>query len=171
MSKWRDLLRKIFSSNSLLLPHNLGTWIPMSQKQWVDNWDYFVTTDKQCLFEHKHGVWQRHLLKPSSHRSYYSEHLDSDNPSHFELLRATVKVTSTYLLVLATSYRLPPHPSLPSYLKCGSILLQSPHLEWFNHSLSSSTSTNHLLTHLLLGTAVVVSNSSFYPLYKVGACS
>ena len=32
MSKWRNLLRKIFSSNSLLLPHNLETWIPMSQK-------------------------------------------------------------------------------------------------------------------------------------------
>ena len=131
----------------------------------------FVTTDKQFLFEYKHGVWQRHLLKPSSRRSYYPEHLDSDNPSHFELLRATVKVTSSYLFVLAASCRLPPNPSPTSYLMFRSIRLQSPPLDWFNHSLSSPPSTNHLLTHLLLGKIVAVSDCSYFPLNQVGACS
>ena len=57
MSKWRNLMRKIFSVNSLFLPSTLGTWIPMSQEQWVENWDYFVTKYKQFLFEQKHGAW------------------------------------------------------------------------------------------------------------------
>ena len=37
MSKWRNLMRKIFSPNSLLLPNTLGPWIPMSQAEWVNN--------------------------------------------------------------------------------------------------------------------------------------
>ena len=57
MSKWRNLLRKIFCANALTLPHILGPWTPMSQSQWVETWDFFVTADKQFLFQNKFGLW------------------------------------------------------------------------------------------------------------------
>ena len=130
----------------------------MKQSKWVESWDFFVTTDRQFLFHHKLGIWQRHILKPSSRHSYYTEYIESDDPSNFELLRATVKETSTYILVIASSDRPPSILTMADSFKFGSILLQSSNINWFDTSLSSSTSTDHLLAHLLLGTAVAVSD-------------
>ena len=171
MSKWRNLLRHIFCDNALTLPNAIGPWIDMEQSKWVETWDFFVANDRQFLFQHKLGIWQRYILKPTSRHSYYKEYLESDDPSNFELLRATVKENSTYILVISTSDRPPSIRTTTDSFTFGSILLHSSNIDWFNTSLSSSPSTDHLLAHLLLGTAVAVSDGSYFPTNKVGACA
>ena len=172
LSKWRNLLRDIFCDNNHNLPTPLGIWKHMSQSVWIDSWDFFITNDKEFLFHFTGGVWRRHLLRPHSNRSYHLEYLETDRPSHLQLLRATVQLTKHCIFVISTSHRTPPNITPPQdMLTFGSISIEPPSISWFMDNISSSNTTDHLLTHLLQGTAIAVSDGSYFPLHKVGACA
>ena len=48
------------------------------------------------------------------------------------------------------------------------ITILPPPIDWFIHHIKSSVSTSSLYTALLDGTAITVSDGSFFPLDKVG---
>ena len=46
LSKWRNLIRSIFTGNQISLPAPLGPWRKMDYDTWVNTWDFFITLDK-----------------------------------------------------------------------------------------------------------------------------
>ena len=53
----------------------------------------------------------------------------------------------------------------------GAVTFHPPKLKWFMTHLSSSPHTDRLLHHLLHGTALAVSDGSYFPIHKMGACA
>ena len=49
--------------------------------------------------------------------------------------------------------------------------MKNSKLDWFNSHISCSESTNILKTCILNSLALVVSDESYYPIEKVGACA
>ena len=61
-----------------------------------------------------------------------------------------------------------PPPSLSHY---GVIACHIPKLSWFSHHIEHSPSTSSLLHHIVNGSALGVSDGSFYPDVRLGACA
>ena len=51
------------------------------------------------------------------------------------------------------------------------ISLLPPPIPWFNNHIHATTSTSLLKDSILTGTAIAVSDGSFFPLQKVGSCA
>ena len=172
---WRKFLKMIFSEGTHALFQPLGNWTTTSQLKWIDHWDYFVTPDQQFLYHQEHeSSWKRHLYKPSSHHSYYLEFLQCSAPPDSILLRATVQFYQNKIQVLKSCEAPPttvPIPNFPSHRTFDSISTGKPKINWFMDNLSSSPSTLNLLHHLLSGTALAVSDGSFFPDTYTGAAA
>ena len=66
---WRKFLKAISTGTNRILPCPLGKWLQMSEATWVDEWDYFVSDDRQFIYHrYTDKEWRRHLKKPNSHR-------------------------------------------------------------------------------------------------------
>ena len=50
------------------------------------------------------------------------------------------------------------------------IQLSEPKVDWFNTIITSSNTTGYLKEYLINGTAVGVSDGSYFPIQEVGAC-
>ena len=62
VARWRRFLKHVFGGVNSSLTKSLGKWIDMSSENWVDNWDYFQTQNKEFLYHHiGDKLWHRHL--------------------------------------------------------------------------------------------------------------
>ena len=140
---WRKFLRLVFNRPQYSLEQPLGPWEYMTDTSWIDNWDYFLTLDKEFLYHGVKSRWHRHLKRQFSHKSYHVEFLD-DIPLD-NIFRASIKSSTTCLLVISYSQK-PNIPVLPDPIAhtFGQITLLKPKIDWFMHYLSSSHSTNNL---------------------------
>ena len=169
---WRKFMCMLFSRGSFSLYNSLGPWITMSYEDWLQSWDYFVTSDRQFIY-HKIGPssWKRHLKKPNSNYSYHIESLDLTTPPETDLLRATVSPQNNRLQVLASG-ALPPINLPPStIISFDTISVTKPTIKWFMKNLTSSPNTFRLRQHLIAGTAYAVSDGSFFPDSRTGAAA
>ena len=169
---WRKLLNFIFSNGSHSLYQPLGHWTILSYTEWTESWDYFVTPDRQFVYQQiGPSSWKRHLQKSHSHHSYYHEYLHTmDNPST-TLLRATVSLDNNSIRVISSSEYTPFNPPNQDTITFDAISITKPSIDWFFHHLSSSPTTTQLLHHLLEGSAYAVSDGSFFPGSLVGAAA
>ena len=173
MAKWRKFVKRIFCINNTHLVQQLGPWKPMEYTGWISTWDYYTTPDREFLF-HKisEDTWRRHLIKPNSRRSYHTQFLDMPPPRDTVLLRASIKASNHTLIIISLSSWSPPTvPTDHDYISFGNIRVKIPQIDWFMQNISSSTSTDHLLGHILTGSAITVSDGSFFPQSNVGTCS
>ena len=170
---WRKLLRLIFSADNEHLPTPLGKWIDMPTEDWLANWDYFISSDKQFLY-HRLGKsnWRRHLQKDYSHRSYHTPYLQLDEPPEDTLIRVTIQDHKNERNVISLSHKGIHTPDeVTNFLTYDQITISKPKINWFMTSVSSSPTTANLLQHLIHGTAYGVSDGSFYPNTRTGSCA
>ena len=173
MAKWRRFVRTIFEIDSKYLSNPLGPWLHMDMETWMGSWDFFLSPDMELLW-HKVStfVWHRHLRKPNARRTYFTEHLVVYDHPHSELLRTTVSITPHSIVLVCSSPRTVLNPTRDTnVLHFGQIQVETPKINWFMDNLSCSTSTNQLLCHILQGSAIAVSDGSFFPNDKIGSCA
>ena len=173
MAKWRKFVKQLFPIDNKSLANPLGPWVPMDNVTWLDTWDFFITPDKEFLW-HKvsKSMWHRHILKPHSGRSYHKEFLIIYEDPNIALLRASVSSTTHALIVTSTSSRVSHNLQHENdLLFFGNIQVKVPQLEWFMDNISYSSSTDHLLYHILQGSALCVSDGSYFPHNKLGSCA
>ena len=171
MCLWRRLLKWIFPSeyNSLLSP--LLAW--SSNIDWLGSWDWFVSRDLEFLFhQYSPGCWHRHVKVPSHHHSYYLEFLAFEGDPDGEVLRASITKRANGISLLHSSSS-SSQISLPTDLEhiFDAISLLPPQIPWFTKHMHATSSTVLLKESILAGTAIAVSDGSFFPLQKVGSCA
>ena len=169
---WRKFLTQIYHGTQHSLEQPLGAWHVMPNTQWRDNWDYFLTLDKEFLYHRVKSRWHRHLKRQHTHRSYHKRYLDLDDIPTHNIYRATVKPSANILVVTSFAHKpdtsLPPEP--PSH-KFGNIKLVKPKIDWFMNYVSSSPTTHNLWNDIIQGQAYAVSDGSFFPTSRTGACA
>ena len=50
LTVWMKLLKHIFQADTYHLSSPLGKWIDMPLLKWIEQWDYFVSNDRQFLY-------------------------------------------------------------------------------------------------------------------------
>ena len=169
---WRKLLRLIYPTNQMSLANPLGEWNPMTKNVWLHTWDFFTSYDKQFIYKNiGKGTWHRFLRKPNCRRSYFTTPLIMNEDPDSNLYRASV--THHHDTIQLSSYSNEHSNPISTYPTnhWDSIYFNDLLCNWFTSSFSSSASTSSLLHHLTNGTALGVSDGSFYPSHKVGACA
>ena len=166
-------MHKVFAARNFELPTPLGPWVSMSIQDWMHNWDYLLSSDREFLYHKQpNNHWRRHLKKEYSHRSYHSQSLVlHELPLSADMLRVTVNVTDTIISVLSTASKEPTLPEDPDVLVFDIITVSVPKIQWFMSSLSSSPTTSILLDHIVKGTKVGVSDGSYFPTSQTGSCA
>ena len=172
ISLWRRFLRQIFKGQQYSLERPLGAWESMTDTQWIDSWDFFLSGDKEFLYHRANKRWHRHIKRQNTHKSYHIEFLDLDDIPRHDLSRASVKSSAHNLLVTSLSHKphILPHPDTIAHT-FGHIKLLKPKIDWFMHYISSSHQTNRLWNEILEGRAYAVSDGSFFPSSQTGACA
>ena len=152
------------------LPIQLGSWILDKQADWLDYWDWFLTTDGQFLyFCHGPSLWHRFLRRPNSHHSYFGEFLVEESPL-VPLLRGTVKgdvrdnlppkFLSATICLSRYSSRIDSTRRPSNY---------SPAITWVTEHLHTSPSIQHLVDDIANGTAVAVCDGSYFEIHGIGS--
>ena len=89
-----------------------------------------------------------------------------------DLDRASIKRYASSIFVVSTSHKtatVESHPRIAHTF--GDIELTTPKIDWFMRHLKSSYYTNQLWADLLDGKAYAVSDGSYFPTRKTGACA
>ena len=170
--KWRKLLKYIFCLDNTSLPLPLGNWVHMNDATWLYTWDYFTTTDNEFLYLNKgENKWERYLKIPHSHRSYHNQPLHLQEAPTSSLNRVSITRSRNRLQVVSSSSQSnlpPPTETISNY---DAIRFNPPKIMWFMNSIEHSTTTESLLNHIIDGTALGVSDGSYYPATDIGACA
>ena len=171
-TRWRQAMEFLFPADNLTLVQPLGTCIVDDIDDWLSHWDWFASTDRKYLYRQVgENHWRRHLRKVGTNRSYHLQYLTLDERPHLQLHRASVNSNDQSWL-LSNIDTGPPHTrdnSITEYI--GAVPFIRPKEDWFLHNLQHSASTDLLWDHLLQGSAVAVSDGSYYPDDSVGACA
>ena len=140
---------------------------------WIDNWDYFMTKDKQFLYHRQeNNIWHRHLQKPHSHRNYYILYMVLNDPPDDELDRVSIKQYATAITLVASSVKTETEVIQPQIGHVfGEISITVPKIDWFMRHISSSYTTDRLWNNILEGKAYAVSDGSYFPTTSTGACA
>ena len=89
-TQWRQAMEFLVPDN-LQLRQPLGNWIIASDTEWIDNWDWFLSGNREFLyFRLDSRTWHRFLRQPHSHRGYHEDFLVMQAPPIGDLSRATV---------------------------------------------------------------------------------
>jgi hypothetical protein len=174
VTTWRVAMEHFFNGPDLSLTQPLGQCIIDKEQDWLSHWDWFITPDRTFAFRQvRENHWRRHLRKPGTNRTFYTEFMDlTDRPTQL-LLRASVRcVNNSWVLLntsINTSYSI--RDSQPQVDHIGCIPYIRPQEDWFLQQLSSSATTDDLWTCILQGNALMVSDGSYYPHEEVGACA
>ena len=117
-----------------------------------------------------------HSFRNGRGRTYNLEYLALNSMPVGDLLRATVASTSTAWTLRSTSLQFvvnDPSPSQDDNIlhSLDAISYLKLEIQWFMNHLWSSKSMAQLRWHLLNGTAIQVSDGSYFPDYQVGACA
>ena len=172
ISTWRKFLKLVFAQPQSSLNQPLGAWNSMTNEQWIDNWDFFLTLDKEFLYHRVNSRWHRHLKRQHSHKSYHQEYLDLDILPTHNIFRASVRLSADNLVVTSFSPKITTASIADTATHSfGPIQLIKPKIDWFLHSMSSSSNTTNLWNEILQGQAYAVSDGSFFPDSRTGACA
>ena len=173
-TSWRRALEQLFPVNPLQLVNPLGTWILEQDIQWKQHWDWFVSETEDRLYRQVgEDSWRRHIKIPGTRRSFHTRFLVLNNRPRQNIRRATVRESrNTWILLCQYNDRalrddIEEHP----ILTFDAISIRQPSILWFHRHLESSPRTDILLRHLLAGTALTVSDGSYFPDEDVGACA
>ena len=162
-------------SGNLTLAIQLTTWNLTTEEEWLTHWDWFVDGNINFLYRQiGKDTWQRHVrLNARRRRNFDLASLRLAGQPEGELQRASVTGTVHAWMVINTStrFRLTDASYRGAPTSFGDISFQPPKLKWFMSHLSSSPCTDRLLYHLLHDTALAVSDGSYFPLHRVGACA
>jgi len=143
----------------LKLAITLGSWILDKQSDWLEHWDWCVTSDGQFLYlRHGPSLWHRFLWRPNSHNSYFGDFLVEDSPPE-PLLRATVEgdVETIYLLNSSAHAQHSIHEvTIPESIQLRGLQIMAPAVTWVTKYLRTSPSIQHLVNDIANGTAVAV---------------
>ena len=167
-SRWRKFVKIIYSADSLQLPTKLKNWT-ISTSVLLQSWDWFTTTDREFLFHRANDKWHRHLLKPTTHRSYYTDHLTFPSPPSITLLPATIKTKNNSIDLL--NYFPSRHISSTNEptITIGPFTFKANCQQCFFTNISHSDNLHSLYNHVIDGTALAVSDGTFYPSHHIGA--
>ena len=120
--------------------------------------------------QHSPGCWHRHVKVPSHHHSYHLEFLVFEGDPDVEVLRASIsKRVNGVSLLNSSSMSSQTTPTTDPEHIFDVISLLPPPIPWFNNHMQATSSTSSLKESLLTGTAIAVSDGSFFPLQKVGS--
>jgi len=109
---WRKAMKFLFP-NDLQLLQPLGEWIITSDAEWLDNWDWFLSEDREFLyFRLDSSTWHRFLRLPHAHRGYNEESLMMHDHPIGCLYRATVCSRENGIHLLSAVHRTA--PTLPA---------------------------------------------------------
>ena len=165
-------MKYIFNAEHLTLPTPLGSWKSMTSNQWKQDWDYFINEDGQFLYKNMgKSTWHRYLIKPNLRRTFHKEFLVLQEDPIDIKARVSVIESTHSIRITSTSHisQVPPSPTIA--ISFDEIHLYKPKLGWFMRNLTSSESTGNLLAHLIQGTAVGVSDGSYYESHDIGSCA
>ena len=173
--EWRKFMEFVYTGGNLTLDIPLHTWQLEREDEWKSHWDWFVDESLTFLYRQSgEDIWQRHVrVNERRGRNFHLDFLRLQDRPAETLLRASVKGsvhawtiigTSDSVRIQEVSYRGAPR-------SLGAVTFHPPKLKWFMSYLSSSPRTDRLLHHLLHGTALAVSDGSYFPIHKVGACA
>ena len=87
-----------------------------------------------------------------------------------ELVRVTTLYTCRFLEIKNTALRTTSTINRDTLITFDAIQLSEPKVDWFNTIITSSPTTSYLKECLLNGSAVGVSDGSYFPIQEVGAC-
>jgi hypothetical protein len=173
-TSWRRALEQLFPVNPLQLVNPLGTWILDEALQWTKHWDWFSSTSSDFLFRQVgEDSWRRHVKIEGTRRSYHTQFLLLATRPTQSLLRATVKESRNTWILLCTNNTsiLRQNINIATTTTFDTITIQQPSIRWFHKYLESTPQTHILRQHLLEGTAIAVSDGSYFPDEDVGACA
>ena len=167
---WRRFLRWIYSATNLHLVQPLGYWL--HKDEWVQTWCWIVSSCKQFLYHQiNENTWHRHLLQEHSHHTFYVQFMTLHSAPVDELLRASVKETKHAIQLLNSSTvqqtYTTNHPEVHTY---ADLNIHWPPLDWFMKNITHSKCTSKLNKSLHDGSALAVSDGSYYPVQQVGSC-
>ena len=145
-------MEHFFNGPDLSLIQPLGQCIIDKEQDWLSHWDWFIPPDREFAFRQvRENHWRRHLRKPGTNHTFYTEFMDlTDRPTQL-LLRASVRCVNNSWVLLNTSinssYSI--RDSQPHVDHIGCIPYIRPQEDWFLQQLSSSDTTNDLWTCIL----------------------
>ena len=147
-------------------------WLPTCN--WMKFWDWYATTSLEFIYQvQENRNWHRHLRRNNSHRNYHIDYLVIHQPLLCPIQRASVSEGIFHITLLNASI-----PSghtvnynIPEKYVFDVVTIVKPETDWFMNRLSSSSSTELLYECLANGIALVVSDASYFPLTKTGACA
>ena len=166
---WRRFLGLLFPSGHLPPALKLSQWrlSPMDDNCY---WPWFLSNDRQFLF-HKvsNTLWHRHLKRGYSHYLYNSEFLVVNCPRQENLMRCSAQSTDIYIKVLSVSNHNIMGNTSTTIRWAGIIPLGPKSTYPFLRNITHSENTSALQDHILNGTAVAVSDGSYYESHSIGA--
>jgi hypothetical protein len=173
-TSWRRALEQLFPINPLQLVNPLGTWILDAESDWTQHWDWFVSDTREFLYRQiGEDTWRRHIKINGTRRAYNLQFLTLVTRPAQHLLRATVKESRATWILLCTNdtSSLRQDIEIPDTTYLDIISIHQPSIKWFHKHLESSQYTSSLRQHLFNGTAIAVSDGSYFPIEDVGACA
>jgi hypothetical protein len=165
--QWNSFSR--ITSTCANLP--LGNWIIKSDSEWTDNWDWFLSADREFLyFRLDSRTWHRFLKLPHAHRGYHDDFFEMHVHPIGNLCPATVCSRDGGIHLLSSVHRAAANPSADNIQHLvGNRVIRKPQLPWTMSTLRTSPSIEGLLLALRDGAGCAVSDGSYYPNEKVGA--
>jgi len=81
----------IFSGSNQTLPIPLGDWLMETDQEWLSEWDWFLSVDREFLyFQDSDTEWYQYVRRGRSHRAYLHQSFQLPAAPVTELVRATV---------------------------------------------------------------------------------
>ena len=167
---WRQLLKQLCHDTCKTLIQPLGVWNYHNHEIWISEWDWFMVPDRSILYHRDiNDIWKIHDLDTYSHYRYAIIGQLSDEPS-MELIRVTTQISGHLIEIKNTALRTTSITNRDNLITFDAIQLSEPKVGWFNTLLTSSPTTSYLKECLINGSAVGVSDGSYFPIQEVGAC-
>lgn len=169
---WRKALECLFPVNPLRLIVPMGRWYIEEDTVWLDHWDWFTSETTEFLFRQVgENVWRRHVKIVGTARSFHQQFLTLDARPVERLHRATVREIRNAWVLTSTDSEFRHRPVDTPSDTFDAITIRHPTIQWFHQYLEASDNTASLYRHLRNGTAIAVSDGSYFPDEDVGACA
>ena len=167
---WRKAMEFLFPVTGLLTP--LRQWNLENMDHWLNHWDWFTVENREFLFRQVgENEWRRHIRVDGNQYSFHKQYLIINHPPPATSLRATVRESRTsWILTCSNNDHTIQNDDRPPAITFDAITITTPTIAWFSQHYDSSHSTQRLLHHLLAGTAIAVSDGSYFEEYDIGAC-
>ena len=164
---WRLFLEFVFSNSNLSLHSPLGPWIKPSLPSDLTSWHWFLSSNKQVLYERVNNSFVSHA-RSRYHRQEFAYHPIPIPALPPDALPASVDLLPQSIRLLNTSRQLrpptqaPEHPNIPftRHSLCQYLRKELP--SWNSQRLRSSPTLLRLREALIDGSARIVSDGSYY---------